>query len=84
MIHLDNLGSDEFAVTEESGKEIQFHQLLTAVVEDIVNMVDISEGIDVDREDLENRRFADDVALLNKTNGKIFKHSKLRKSGNWL
>ena len=56
-------------------------KLFTAVMEEVFKKADISEGINVDGENLTNLRFADNVALFNeKTNGKTLKQSELRKS----
>ena len=56
-------------------------------MEKVSKMANILEGINVDEEHIINLRFTDDVALFNekqnKTNGKTFKHSKLRKSESW-
>ena len=41
-------------------------KLLTAVVEEVFEKADISEGISVDGENHTNLRFADDVAVFNK------------------
>ena len=55
-------------------------ELFTAAMEEFFKQADISEGINVDGENLTNLRFADDVAIFNeppppplppsKTNGK--------------
>ena len=48
-------------------------KLFTAVKEEVFKKADISEGINVDGENLTNLRFADDVALFKEkkqTNGK--------------
>ena len=46
----------------------------TAVMEDVFKKADISEGVNVDGENLTNLRFVDDVAQRNnKTNGKTLK-----------
>ena len=61
--------------TEESNKEIQSHlNYFTAVTEEVFKKADISEGINVDGENLTNLRFANDIVLFNeknKRNGKI-------------
>ena len=42
-------------------------------MEEVFKKADISGGVNVDGENLTNLRFADDVALFNKTNGKTLK-----------
>ena len=42
-------------------------KLFTAVMEDVFKKADISEGVNVDGENLTNLRFADDVAFFNET-----------------
>ena len=62
-------------------------KLFTAVVEEVFKKVGISEGINVDGENLTNLRFADDVALFdekNKTDSKTLKQYELKKSESWL
>ena len=44
----------------------------------------LSEGVNVDGENLSNLRFADDFALLNETTKQMEKQSKLRKPESWL
>ena len=61
--------------------------LFTAVMGEVFKKADISEGANVDGENLTNLRFADDVALFNDTTKQIekpLKQSELRKSENWL
>ena len=42
-------------------------KLFTVVMEEVFKKADISEGVNVDGENLTNLRFADDVALFNET-----------------
>ena len=49
-------------------------KLFTAVTEEVFKKADISEGVNVDGENLTNLRFADDVALFNKTTKQMEKH----------
>ena len=49
-------------------------KLFTAVMEEVFKKADISEGVNVDGENLSNLRFADDVALLNETSKQLEKH----------
>ena len=52
-------------------------KLFTAVMEEVFKKADISEGINVDGENLTNLRFADDAAIFNKqnkTNKQMEKH----------
>ena len=56
-------------------------------MEEVFKKVDISEGVNVDGENLTNLREADDVALFNETTRqmeKTLKQSELRKSESWL
>ena len=58
-------------------------------MEEIFKTADISEGVNVDGENLTNLRFADDVALFNETTKQMEKkkppeQSKLRKPESWL
>ena len=46
-------------------------KLFTAVMEEVFKKAEISEGVNVDGD---NRRFADDVALLNETTKQMEKH----------
>ena len=48
--------------------------LFTAVMEEVFKKAEISEGVNVDGENLSNLRFADDVALLNETSKQMEKH----------
>ena len=62
-------------------------KLFTAVIEEVFKKADISEGINVDGENLTNLRFVEDVALFNektKQMEKTLKQSELRKSKSWL
>ena len=83
-IHSDKLVSDEFPIHREvrQGDPLS-PKLFTAVMEEVFKKADMSEGVNVDVENLTNLRFADDDALFNdknKTNGKTLKQSELRKS----
>ena len=49
-------------------------KLFTAVMEEVFKKAEISEGVNVDGENLSNLRFADDVALLNETSKQMEKH----------
>ena len=49
-------------------------KLFTAVMEEVFKKVEISEGVNVDGENLSNLRFADDVALFNETTKQMEKH----------
>ena len=49
-------------------------KLFTAVMEEVFKKAEISEGVNVDGENLSNLRFADDVALLNETTKQMEKH----------
>ena len=49
-------------------------KLFTAVMEEVFKKADISEGVNVDGENLTNLRFADDVVLFNKTTKQMEKH----------
>ena len=63
-IHLDKLVSDEFPIHREvRQRDPLSRKLFTAVMDEVFREVDISQGIDVDGENLTNFRFADDVAL---------------------
>ena len=65
-IHLDKLVSDEFPINRGVRKGDSLSpKLFTAVMEEVFKKADISEGINVDGENLTNLRFADDVALFN-------------------
>ena len=89
-IHLDKSVSDEFPIHRgvRQGDPLS-PKLFTAVMEEVFKKADISEGVNVDRENLTNLRFADDVSLFNKTTRqmkkkKTPKQSKLRQSESWL
>ena len=49
-------------------------KLFTAVMEEVFNKADISEGVNVDGENLTNLRFADNIALFNETTKQMEKH----------
>ena len=49
-------------------------KLFTAVMEDVFKKADISEGVNVDGENLTSFRFADDVALFKETTKQMEKH----------
>ena len=49
-------------------------KLFTAVMEEVFKKADISEGVNIDGENLTNLRFADDVAFFNKTTKQMEKH----------
>ena len=49
-------------------------KLFTAVMEEVFKKADISEGVNVDGENLTNLRFVDDVALFNETTKQMEKH----------
>ena len=49
-----------------------FHSLY--LLEEVFKKAEISEGVNVDRENLSNLRFADDIALLNETTKQMEKH----------
>ena len=49
-------------------------KLFTAVMEEVFKKAEISEGVNVDGENLSNLRFADDGALLNETSKQMEKH----------
>ena len=49
-------------------------KLFTAVMEEVFKKADISEGVNVDGENLTNLRFAGDVALFNETTKYMEKH----------
>ena len=62
-------------------------KLFTAVMEEVFKKAEISEGVNVDGENLSNLRFADRRCASkwnNKTNGKTHEQSKLRKHESWL
>ena len=66
--YLDKLVSTEFPIHRgvRQGEPLS-PKLFTAVIEEIFKKADISEGVNVDEENLTNLRFADAVALLNET-----------------
>ena len=75
--------------TEEPDKEIHSHlnYILQLWRKSLRRQTDISEGVNVDGENLTNLRFADDVALFNETTKqmeKTLKQSEHRKSESWL
>ena len=49
-------------------------KLFTAVMEEAFKKADISEAVNVDGENINNLRFADDVALFNETTKQMEKH----------
>ena len=49
-------------------------KLFTAVMEEVFKKADISEGVNVNGENLTNLRFANDVALFNETTKQMEKH----------
>ena len=62
-------------------------KLFAAVMEEVFQKADISEGVNVDGENLTNLRFTDDIAIFNETTRqmeKTLKQSELRKSESWL
>ena len=74
-IHLDELVSTEFQIHRgvRQGDPLS-PKLFTAVMEEVFKKAEISEGVNVDGENLSNLRFADDVALLNETSKQMEKH----------
>ena len=74
-IHLDKLVSTEFQIHRgvRQGDSLS-PKLFTAVMEEVFKKAEISEGVNVDGENLSNVRFADDVALLNETTKQMEKH----------
>ena len=73
-VHLDKLVTPEFPVHRgvRQGDPLS-PKLFTAVMEEVFKKADISEGVNVDGENLTNLRFADDVALFNETTKQIEK-----------
>ena len=67
--------SDEFPIHigVRQGDQLS-PKLFTAVMEEVFKKADISEGVNVDGENLTNLRFADDVALFNETTKQMEKH----------
>ena len=75
MVHLDKLVSTEFPVHRGARQGDPLSpKLFTAVMEEVFKKADISGGVNVDRENLTNLRFADDVALFDETTNKMEKH----------
>ena len=74
-VHLDKLVSTEFQIHRgvRQGDPLS-PKLFTAVMEEVFKKAEISEGVNVDGENLSNLRFADDVALLNETTKQMEKH----------
>ena len=74
-VHLDKLVSTEFPIHRgvRQGDPLS-PKLFTAVMEEVFKKADISEGVNVDGENLTNLRFADDVALFNETTKQMEKH----------
>ena len=75
LVHLDKLVSTEFQIHRgvRQGDPLS-PKLFTAVMEEVFKKAEISEGVNVDGENLSNLRFADDVALLNETSKQMEKH----------
>ena len=71
-IHLDKLVSGEFPIHRQ--EDPLSPTLFTTVMEEVFKKVDVSEGVNVDGENLTNLRFADDVALFKKTTRQMEKH----------
>ena len=74
-VHLDKLVSTEFPIHRgvRQGDPLS-PKLFTAVMEDVFKKADISEGVNVDGENLTYLRFADDVAFFNETTKQMEKH----------
>ena len=87
-VHLDKLVSTEFPIHRRVRQQDPLSpKLFTAVVEEVFKKAEISEGVNVDGENLTNLRFADDVVLFNETTKQMEKtpeQSKLRKHESWL
>ena len=76
-VHLDKLYivSTEFPVHRGVRQgDLLSPKVFTAVMDEVFKKVDISEGVNVDGENLTNLRFADDVALFNETTKQMEKH----------
>ena len=67
--------SDEFPIKRgvRQGDPL-IPKLFTAFMEEVFKKADISEGINVDGEDLTHSRFADNVALFNEKTKQMEKH----------
>ena len=74
-VHLDKQVSTEFPIHRgvRQGDPLS-PKLFTTIVEEVFKKADISEGVNVDGENLTNLRFADDVALFNETTKQMEKH----------
>ena len=74
-IHLDSLVSDEFPINRgvRQGDPLS-PKLSTAVMEEVFKKAEISEGINVDEENLTNFTFVYDVALVNEKTKQMKKH----------
>ena len=74
-VHLDKLVSTELQIHRgvRQGDPLS-PKLFTAVMEEVFKKAEISEGVNVDGENLSNLKFADDVALLNETTEQMEKH----------
>ena len=74
-VHLDKLVSTEFPIHRgvRQGDPLS-PKLFTAVMEEVFKKAEISEGVNVNGENLSNLRFADDVVFLNGTTKQIEKH----------
>ncbi|GFO20141.1 endonuclease-reverse transcriptase [Plakobranchus ocellatus] len=80
-VHIDNLESEPFPILRgvRQGDPIS-PKLFTAAIEMIFRKADLEHGLNVDGETLTNLRFADDVALVQKKNGK---RSRGRQARRW-
>ena len=69
--------SNEFPINREvrQGDSLS-PKLFTVVMEEVFEKADVSEGINVDGENLTNLRFADDVALFNENTKQVKKQLK--------
>ena len=74
-IHLDKLVSDEFPIHRgvRQGDPLS-PKLFTALMEEVCKKADISEGVNVNGENLTNLRFTNDVALFNEITKQMEKH----------